>query len=191
MQWLRYIYTGMEKSSCWGNCSHWFHQKLSICPLQWRHDECDGVSNHQPHDILLNCLFRRRWQKTSKLRVTGQYVGNSLVTGERPHKGPVTRKMLPFDDVTMANFYAASDNNDHKLIAFPVQFYCIKTSGSNSVWSDRLTTRLPAYVFYQETNRANSTMHVSHILQCIIRNRNVYISVLNDALWLWINMQLR
>ena len=26
---------------------------------------------------------------------------NSPVTGESPHKGPVTRKMFPFDDVTM------------------------------------------------------------------------------------------
>ena len=28
--------------------------------LQWRHNERNGVSNHQPHDYLLNCLFRRR-----------------------------------------------------------------------------------------------------------------------------------
>ena len=32
-------------------------------PLQWRHNEHDGVSNHQPHDCLLNRLFRRRSQK--------------------------------------------------------------------------------------------------------------------------------
>ena len=29
--------------------------------LQWRHNGRDSVSNHQPHD----CLFRRRWKKTS------------------------------------------------------------------------------------------------------------------------------
>ena len=39
--------------------------------LQWRHNEYDGVSNHQPHDCLLNRLFRRRSKKISKLRVTG------------------------------------------------------------------------------------------------------------------------
>ena len=43
-----------------------------------------GVSNHQPHDCLLNRLFRRRWKKTSKLRVTGLCVGNSPGTGEFP-----------------------------------------------------------------------------------------------------------
>ena len=28
------------------------------CSLQWRHNERDGVSNHQPHDCLLNRLFK-------------------------------------------------------------------------------------------------------------------------------------
>ena len=27
--------------------------------LEWRHNEYDGVSNHQPHDCLLNCLCMR------------------------------------------------------------------------------------------------------------------------------------
>ena len=49
--------------------------------LQWRHNDHDGVSNHQPHGCLLNRLFRRRSKKTSKLRVTGLCVGNS---GEFP-----------------------------------------------------------------------------------------------------------
>ena len=52
--------------------------------LLWRHNGLDGVPNHQPHDCLLNCLFRRRWKKTSKLRVTGLCAGNSLGTGEFP-----------------------------------------------------------------------------------------------------------
>ena len=52
--------------------------------LQWRHNELDGVSNHQPHDCLLNRLFRRRPKKTSKIRVTGLCAWNSLVTGEFP-----------------------------------------------------------------------------------------------------------
>ena len=50
--------------------------------LRWRHDWRDGVSNHQPRDCSLNCLFRRRWRKTSKLRVTCLFEWNSLVTGE-------------------------------------------------------------------------------------------------------------
>ena len=50
--------------------------------LQWRHNDHDGVSNHQPHGCLINRLFRRRSKKTSKLGVTGLCAGNSPVTGE-------------------------------------------------------------------------------------------------------------
>ena len=52
--------------------------------LQWRHNGLDGVSNHQPHDCLLNRLFRRKSKKASKLRVTVLCAGNSPVTGEFP-----------------------------------------------------------------------------------------------------------
>ena len=52
--------------------------------LLWRHNGLDGVSNHQPHDCLLNRSFRHRSKKTSKLRVTGLCAGNSMVTGEFP-----------------------------------------------------------------------------------------------------------
>ena len=69
--------------------------------LPWRHNEHDGVSNHQPHDCLLNRLFRYRSKKTSNLRVTGLCGGNSPGPVNSLHKGPVTRKMFPFDDVIM------------------------------------------------------------------------------------------
>ena len=50
--------------------------------LQWRHNGRDGVANHQPHDCLLDRLFRRRSNKISKLRVTGLCEENSPGTGE-------------------------------------------------------------------------------------------------------------
>ena len=55
-----------------------------ILPVQWRHDGCDSVSNHQPHDCLLNGLFGRKSKKTWKLCVTGLCAGNSPGTGEFP-----------------------------------------------------------------------------------------------------------
>ena len=51
-------------------------------PLQWRHNERDGVSNHQPYDWLPNRLCKGTSKKTSKLRVTGLCAGNSPETGE-------------------------------------------------------------------------------------------------------------
>ena len=61
-----------------------FHQSFRLATLQWRHNGRGSVSNHQPHDCLLNRLFRRRSKKTSKLRVTGLCAGNSPGTGEFP-----------------------------------------------------------------------------------------------------------
>ena len=52
--------------------------------LLWPHNDRDCVSNHQPHDCILNRSFRRRSLKTSKLRVTGLCAGNSPVTDEFP-----------------------------------------------------------------------------------------------------------
>ena len=74
---------------------------MHTIPLHWRHIDHNSVSNHQPHDCLLNHLFGRRSKKWSKLRVTGLCAGNSPGPVNSPHKGPVTRKMFPFDDVIM------------------------------------------------------------------------------------------
>ena len=56
-----------------GECGGW------VGPLRWRHNGRDGVSNHQPHDCLLNRLFRHRSKKTPKLRVTGLCVGDRWI----------------------------------------------------------------------------------------------------------------
>ena len=79
--------------------------KLQPNALQWRHNDHDSVSNHQPHGCLLIRSFGRRWKKTSKLRVTGFCAGNSPGPVNSPHKGPVTRKMFPFDHVIMENSF--------------------------------------------------------------------------------------
>ena len=82
--------------------------KNRVVPLQWRDNERDGLSNHQPHDCLLNRLFRHRSKKASELLVTGLCAGNSV---HFPYKGPVMRKMLPFDDVTLKKrFYIGLQN---------------------------------------------------------------------------------
>ena len=83
--------------------------------LRWRHNELDGVSNHQPHICLLNRLFRRRSKKASKLRVTGLCVGNSPGPVNSPHKWPVTRKMFPFDDVIMETGRSIQKSRRHRL----------------------------------------------------------------------------
>ena len=84
--------------------------------FQLRHNERDGISNHQPHDCLLNLLFRRRSKKTSKLRGTGLCAGNSPVTDEFPAQRASNAEMFPFDDVIMYttrdwSFYTLQDHH--------------------------------------------------------------------------------
>ena len=73
--------------------------------LHCRHNERDGVSNHQPRDCLLNGLFRRGSKKTSKFRVTGLCEGNSRVTGEFPAQRTNNVEMFLFDDIIMEYNY--------------------------------------------------------------------------------------
>ena len=50
----------------WNRFRFWLNQTwpwIAILSLQWRQNERDDVSNHQPHDCLLNRLFGSRWKK--------------------------------------------------------------------------------------------------------------------------------
>ena len=60
------------------------HSRKSLATLQWRHNRHVVISNHHPHDCLLNHSFRCRSKKTSKHHVTALCEGNSLVTSEFP-----------------------------------------------------------------------------------------------------------
>ena len=79
-----------------------------------RHNVDECVSNHQPHDCLLNRLFGRWSKKTSKLRVTGLCVRNSPETGEFPAQMASNAEMFPFDDVINRPLYTGH--------IFPVDF---------------------------------------------------------------------
>ena len=90
----------------WGKSFHNVSCQGYRCALQWRHSERDGVLNHRRLDCLLNCLFGCRSKKTRKLCVTVIGEGNPPVTGGFPHKGPVTWKLFPFDDVIMNQYHS-------------------------------------------------------------------------------------
>ena len=48
---------------------------VNYTAVHWRHNGRDNVSNHQPHDRLLNRLFRRRSKKTSQLQRHWSFCG--------------------------------------------------------------------------------------------------------------------
>ena len=95
-------YTRGKVSSLMLYVTYSWQWHFEYCSLwQWRHNQRDGVSKHQPYDCLLNRLFRRRSRKHQSsaslafVRGVHRWPVNSL------HKGPATRKMFPFDDVIM------------------------------------------------------------------------------------------
>ena len=61
---------------------------LITSPLQWRHNQRDGVANHLCLDWMLNRLFKRWSMKTSKPRLTGLCEGNPPLTGGFPSQRP-------------------------------------------------------------------------------------------------------
>ena len=67
--------------------------------LQWRHNEHDGVSNHQPHDCLLYIQAQMKENKHQRDASLAFVMGIHRWPVNSPHKGPVTRKMFPFEDV--------------------------------------------------------------------------------------------
>ena len=107
--------------------------KLFRSALQWRHNECDGVSNHQHHDSLFNRLFRRRSTITPKLRVTGFVRGIHRWPVNSPHIGPVTRKTFPFDDVIIRVCCCSEHNSTG--IRFRSEHSCIACLW-NGTWHD-------------------------------------------------------
>ena len=64
--------------------------------LRWRHNGRDGDSNHQPHDCLLNRLFRRRSKKYQSSASLAFVRGIHRGPVNSPHKWPVTRKCFHF-----------------------------------------------------------------------------------------------
>ena len=68
--------------------------------LQWRHNGRYGIPNHRRLDCLLS-LFRRRSKKYQSSVSLAFVRGIHRWPGNSPHKGPVTQKMFPSDDVIM------------------------------------------------------------------------------------------
>ena len=73
------------------------------CPntLEWRHNGRYSVSNHQPHDCLLNRLSRRRSKKRIKAPRHWHLCGNSPGTSEFSTQRASNTEMFSFDDVIM------------------------------------------------------------------------------------------
>ena len=78
-----------------------YHQvsRIRYLSLQWRHNRRDDVSNHQPPDCLpfIQGAYQRELQSSASLAFVW---GIHPWPVNSPHKGPITQKMSPFDDVS-------------------------------------------------------------------------------------------
>ena len=80
-------------------------------PLEWRHNERDGVSNHRcfiDYSTICSGADQRKHQSSPSLafvRGIHRWPVNSL------HKVPVTWKIVPFDDVIMQIWYTVHLKN--------------------------------------------------------------------------------
>ena len=88
---------------------------LFMISLQWRHNGRDSISNHQPHNCLLNHYSdanQRNHQSSASLAfVWGIHRGRV----NSPHKWPVMQKMFPFDDIIMKSAVVQIITNDRPL----------------------------------------------------------------------------
>ena len=104
--------------------------KLQLCiPLEWRHNGRDGASNHRRLDCLLNRSFGKENIKAPRhwLFVRGIH----RLPVDSPHKGPVTWKMFPFDDVII-----------HRITKqkFQCQTICCGKFGSATLLAKKVVT---------------------------------------------------
>ena len=91
--------------------------------IRWCHNGRESVSNQQPHDCLLNRLFSRRSKKHQSSAPLAFVRGIRRGPVNSPHKLPVTRKMLPFDDVIMllkSLEHATLSSNRNPLTDMPI-----------------------------------------------------------------------
>ena len=79
----------------------WIWNDYTWQTLERRHNERYGVFNNRCLDGLLNRLFRRISKKHQSSASLAFVRGIYRWPVNSPQNGPVTRKMLPFDDVFM------------------------------------------------------------------------------------------
>ena len=91
--WLRHSHHGVHFTL--------LVEHLCTCSLQWRHNECNGVSNHQPQ-IVYSTVYSGADQRKHESSASMAFVqGIHRWPVNSPHKGPVMQKLCLFDDIIM------------------------------------------------------------------------------------------
>ena len=160
--------------------------RLCLCLLKivpngsflWRHNGHNGFSNHQPRDCLLNCLFSRRWKKTSKLLVTGLCEGISTVTGEFPAQMASNAENFStwcICDIVIPAYVAlmSTSRPNHTNNRIPCGYISIMQE-----WNERWNTRTMSLYTKNSTKTANVIQSKS-MWVCHYSLKNIFIKALN------------
>ena len=116
-------------------------------PMQWRHNECDGVvPNHRRLGCLLNRLFRCRSKRTSNVYVNGRCEGNPPLTGGFPSQRASDVENVP---IWWRHMYARGILS-HK-------YYLV-----GHIECKTLSIRLRINIPYARKNSAITTTDISH-----------------------------
>ena len=102
--WPSIIIYSISHQICTGLCC----ALLLFFSLQWPHNEPTGISTHRRLDCLFNHLFKPTLKETSEPALLTLCEGNHRWPMDSPHKGLVTRKPFPFEDVIMVWLYFTS-----------------------------------------------------------------------------------
>ena len=64
-----------------------FTDEIGVTVIQWRHNDRDGVPNHQPPDCLLNRLFQAQIKENIKAPrhrlLWGEFTGDQWIPAQR------------------------------------------------------------------------------------------------------------
>ena len=138
-----------------------------MIPLQWRHNERNGVPNHQRLDCLLNRLFGRRWKKSSKLRPTGLCEGNSPVTGEFP-----AQKTNNAENVSILWRHHGFLMGYYQGIIASIGFYALPMGILRSCVSKKCRFDIYIYIEFVKTNKVIVWYVIWDALMPMWRHRN-------------------
>ena len=145
--------------------------------LQWRHNERDGVSNHQPHDCLLNRFWAADQRKHQSSASLADVWGIHRRQMNSPHKGPVTLKMFPFDDVIMNTFMICCCLHFLNVVNTPVHIH-MRRVNEFIILMDILNLMFQTIYTFTKFTDIELKLHFIHnncywrIIRCCLQNNS-------------------
>ena len=148
--------------------------------LQWRHNDHDGVLKSPAPRLFSQSFIQAQIKENIKAPRHWPSCGETPGPVNSPHKGPVTRKMVPFDDVIMKSvLHTHHTVNDAYLMG-------TLPSHSNewSICSSSNALNLNSYRKTNDTPISLQQFNTYHKWSCRTFIKIKSISIRSDAHWM-------